>query len=482
MFCNFKPSKLFMFPLRIISITMLIIVLSAFFYLVKDNFAEAVNNSTQPKKVVIYDENVVVGPKSQLTASIALKNNFKSAFDSFVKSLDEMPEENNVPINVEVFSGRIKKSSDEDVDFLNRKKEGYRIKITRKGVNILGVDEAGAMHGLTTLEHLAISGRGKVSEGEILDWPDHKKRLIQIVIRKISVKDAKRFISTARMMHFNGTILELRGGWVQLLSIRKIPLSEKAWTIEELKEFVRFARENGLEVIPAIPLLTHQEMLLGNSYPEIMFNRWTYDPRKEGTYKVIFPIIDEVIKIFQPKAIHIGHDEVAGLNPKTKSQWMQLRKGERALPPELFLRDVEILHAYLKKKGIETWMWGDMLLAPEEFPGMLQRHLHGIKGYAALRDKLPKDIVICDWHYFGNEIDFPSALAFSDAGYRVLGATWKSKTTTRNFSRYVAKMSRGGEGMIACLWDLIVKDYDLARKVIKTSAEAFWNSRSKLQN
>ncbi|MBI5197430.1 MAG: hypothetical protein HZA19_02355, partial [Nitrospirae bacterium] len=201
---------------------------------------------------------------------------------------------------------------------------------------------------------------------------------------------------------------------------------------------------------------------------ELMFNALTYDPRKEDTYAVILPVLNEVIDLIHPRAIHIGHDEVA--------RGSRLLPGEEPLPPELFLMDVERVYTHLAQRGVETWMWGDMLISPEEFPGMLRGPLHGDSGYAALRGKIPTDIVICDWHYFDVQTDFPSAKAFADAGHQVLGATWKNARTTGNFSRYMAGIPSGGMGMIATTWFHVQrKEWNIVEDIIKTSGGAFLN-------
>jgi hypothetical protein len=201
-----------------------------------------------------------------------------------------------------------------------------------------------------------------------------------------------------------------------------------------------------------------------------MFNKVTYDPRKEEVYKAVFPLLEEIISLIRPPAVHIGHDEAA----RHVGNW--IRTGEQALPADLFLQDVLRIHAYLKNRGIETWMWGDMLLSPDEFPGMLDRHLHGVMpGYGkALRTKVPRDVVICDWHYFDDQPDFPSLITMQKEGFRVIGSTWKRESTTRNFSRYAEK--HGAYGMMATTW-LKVGEWDAVQEIINVSGEIFRGSR-----
>jgi len=117
---------------------------------------------------------------------------------------------------------------------------------------------------------------------------------------------------------------------------------------------------------------------------------------------------------------------------------------------------------------------GNMLIPQDEFPNILSRHLHGtVPGYGkVLRAKIPRDIVICDWHYFDDQSVFPTLDVMQKEGFRVLGATWKKENTTLNFSRYAAK--HDAHGMIATTWFHVVrKEWDVVEYIIKVSGEAF---------
>ncbi|MFZ0257665.1 MAG: hypothetical protein WAN46_18950, partial [Gammaproteobacteria bacterium] len=105
---------------------------------------------------------------------------------------------------------------------------------------------------------------------------------------------------------------------------------------------------------------------------------------------------------------------------------------------------------------------------------MLAKHLHGTApGYGkALRDKLPHDIVISDWHYFDNQKDFPSLTTMQKEGFRVIGVTWKKPKTIRNFSRYAAQHS--AYGMMATTWFHVQRqEWDVVNQIISESGSAF---------
>lgn len=303
-------------------------------------------------------------------------------------------------------------------------------------------------------------------------------RAWHFVLKPIDLEQARRMVDVAENAGFNTVVVQLASG----LSLDATPWTKApgAWDRRQFLEWVSYAQKRGMDVIPEIKLLTHQNKFFQDNYPDLMFNSDTYDPRNELVYTKIFTLLDEVIEAIHPKAIHIGHDELTGWLLKRKvlpNKTMGLKYGEQSLPTELFLMDVLRIHGYLKQRGVETWMWGDMLISPDEFPVMRAWELHG--GYVGnygygkpLRDQLPRDIVICDWHYFDDQAEFASLSAFQQEGFRVLGATWKKEKTMRNFSRYASQ--HGAEGMIATTWFHVPrKEWDVVDRIIKNSGEAF---------
>ncbi|UJS18250.1 MAG: beta-N-acetylhexosaminidase [Candidatus Jettenia sp.] len=417
------------------------------------------------------NSHIAIGSNSQLIVPDSFRNRYKStvhAIENYLKSLKL--QRDIVTIVVKILKNQ---GTNKFIEALLHN-EGYTITVSPNTIVITSRDILGALHGLTSFEALMRNNEGKMREGEIADWPDLKIRALHIVLRKQRPSEIKQQIQLARFGHYNTLIIQMKDD-VRFKTMEKIA-NATAWTKEEFLDVVQFARENGLDVIPEIRLLTHQKTQMKDMYPHLMYNKATYDPRKEETYKVVLPMIDEVIDLIHPRAFHIGHDEVAGLNQKTREKW--LRKGEDMLPPDLFLADVQRLHKHLKNRGVETWMWGDMLITSNEFPTMLNKHLHGTYGYSNIREKIPKDIVICDWHYLDQQVDFPSALSFAKAGHKVLGVTWKKEVTIKNFSRYIAHMPINGEGMIASTWFGALKgDRGALHRIIQVSAEAFWNAK-----
>lgn len=285
----------------------------------------------------------------------------------------------------------------------------------------------------------------------------------------VSYSDAIRLLNSASKNKYNHLVIQL----AQAVQFDAIPTKRSgAWSKKQLVSFVEEAQKLNIEVIPEIKLLSHQEKLFQQSFPELMYNGVTYDADNEKVYQKVYALLDEIIELVHPKAIHIGHDEVAGMHRQSRKKW--LKSDEKMLPADLFIKDVVRINDYLKSKGVETWMWGDMLLTSVEFPDLFKRPRDPAGYGKTLRDKLPKDIVICDWHYGYKMKIFKSAQVLIEEGFRVIGATWKRDETTKNFSQFAAK--NGAYGMMATTWFHVPKgEWEIVDRIIEVSGIQFLN-------
>ncbi len=238
----------------------------------------------------------------------------------------------------------------------------------------------------------------------------------------------------------------------------------------DLRAIIAYARSKGLEVIPEVKFLTHQQNLLANSHRELLLNGVTYDPNKPEVYKIVFSVINEIIDLFHPKYFHIGHDEMRehyGKNPDENSKLPSYKD---------YASDANKIAAYLRNKKITTIMWGDMMLNPNFFAVRNKTDFNGgVQDYYKAVDILDKDIIIVDWHYYAYETTFPTADYFLSKGFKVLGSTWKDKTTIKNFSHYVcSKNNLNAMGMIATTWFLFNnRNTDTIGNIVDVSSKAF---------
>ena len=198
-------------------------------------------------------------------------------------------------------------------------------------------------------------------------------------------------------------------------------------------------RQYGIRLIPQFQCLGHQSwgkttFPLLRVYPEFDETPGQY-PSNEGIYcrswcpqhpgvnPIIFDLFDELIEAFEADALHVGMDEVFLI----ASEHCPRCKGKD--PAELFARAVNDYYTYLRDKHhVEMLMWGDRLLDAETTGyGKWEAAENGT--HPAI-DMIPRDIIICDWHYTERE-DYPSIPFFLKQGFRVLPAGWKEVGATK---------------------------------------------------
>jgi len=414
-------------------------------------------------------------PKTISSKFKAAVNEIEQSFSLYSTSSDQVSISLRIVENINDFPSNIR-------DSLAINKSGFWIQTNKQGIQINALNEEGALSALSTLELFVNRNHGQMPVGEIVDWPSLSFRGVLITPGPgVSATDINAAISIARKARMNALFLLFNKHFA--FKTLAGATSSDAISLPELRQITSYAKENGLEVIPMINLLTRQshggimqqapKMGIAHS----MYNVDTYDPADPENYRFVFSFLDEIIELIHPQKIHIGHSEVLGCYPKDRKNMG--KNGYKVLPAKLFQKDVETLHNYLKEKNIETWMWGDMLLSKEEFPIMRPIGLNGnLPGYGKpLRQNLPKDIVICDWHYKDKQPEFPSAKAFADEGFRVVGATWQTTPTINNFTRYMTRnVGPNGIGMLAGIWGYWKEKKEISNRLIEFSGNEYWSS------
>ena len=220
--------------------------------------------------------------------------------------------------------------------------------------------------------------------------------------------------------------------------------SPGAITRQQAKNFAALCRDNKVRLIPSINCLGHQSWAkrtaaLLAKHPELDETRGKY-PENQGIYcrswcplnpdvnRIVFPLIDELIDAFDADAFHVGMDEVFILADPDCPRC----KGKD--PAELFAHQVNALHDHLvKDRKVEMMMWGDRLLDAKSLGySKWEASANGTSGSA---DLIPKDIVICDWHYEKQD-QYKSIPYLLDKGFRVWPAGWHDVTAVEKLISY----------------------------------------------
>lgn len=247
--------------------------------------------------------------------------------------------------------------------------------------------------------------------------------------RPEEVPAAVRFISEALPKHgVNLVVLEIN--YRYRYSRRPNITDDGALSRSEAAQLVAACRKAGIRLIPMINLLGHQSwatttFALLRTHPEFDETPGRY-PANEGIYcrsycplhpkihEVIFDLIDELVEAFEADAFHIGMDEVFLIG---EDDCPRCRGRSKA---DLFAGEVRALHAHLAESGRQMWMWGDRFIDGET-TGMGRWEASTNFTFDAIR-LVPRDIVICDWHY---EKPHPTAAWFALEGFPVVSSPWR---------------------------------------------------------
>ena len=215
-------------------------------------------------------------------------------------------------------------------------------------------------------------------------------------------------------------------------------------TRDGARRFAALCRKLNIRLIPEFQSLGHQSWkaetfplltvypkfdLTPGAFPnnEGLYCR-EWDPTNAEVWRVVFKLMDEIIDAFEADAMHVGMDEVFLLG----SDQSPSTKGKN--PAELFAKAVNELHAHLVgNRKLEMLMWGDRLIDGQAYD--LGEWEASKNGTAAAIEMIPKDIIICPWHYEARD-SYPSIPMFIEKGFRVLPTGWKKVEATKALTAY----------------------------------------------
>jgi hypothetical protein len=248
-------------------------------------------------------------------------------------------------------------------------------------------------------------------------------------------------------MGLNVLILEVNYHF-RFQSYPKLRQGRQPITPEGAAKFAAVCRKHGIRLIPLFQCLGHQSWAgttfpLLTVYPELDLtpgafpgNKGIYcrewDPTNPKVNEIVFKLLDEILDGFGADALHIGMDEVFLLgsdkSPSTKGKD----------PAQLFAKVVNDLHGHLvKTRKVEMLMWADRLFDAKKYNwGEWEAAKNGT---AAAVDRIPKDIILCPWHYERHET-YPSIDLFLAKGFRVLPASWHKLDASRALIEYSLKL------------------------------------------
>lgn len=341
--------------------------------------------------------------------------------------------------------------------------EGYLLEVGPAGALVVAKDALGEIRAAQTLRQLPQEASACPSV-RIADWPD-------LGVRGLHVLDSGpgSLPILLRLIHevlarrkCNLLVYEIDYNF-QFASHPEMAAPE-GWTRSQVGELVRACAEEGIRLIPQINCLGHQgwglesKGALLDRHPEfwevpdgkIPMTRTTgggfychsWCPLAPGCHALVLDLADELMDAFQSDAFHAGMDEVFVI----ASDNCPRCKGKN--PADLFAKAVNDFHDHLKARNKQMYMWGDRLIDGEKLG--LGEWDASRNGTAPAIDMIPKDIVICDWHYDERKT-YPSVPVFTAKGFRVLPTVYSSLRGARAFMAQT-RHKRNVLGVLTSIW------------------------------
>lgn len=300
------------------------------------------------------------------------------------------------------------------------KKEGYGLWVDSSGAGVIGFDALGAYRGAQTLRQLLTKDGFRFAQ--IRDWPGIANRMAMIYLDQNSKGINDLIVPLLGKLKFSHVLV--MSNYVQWDASKGFAHPGGASKFEA-KRIADLIRAYGMEPIPLIETLGHTQWLFyGGQNKDLMQDPdskdpFAYDTLNERTYQVLLPILSEIVETFNPKFVHIGHDEV-----RNRDRFPAQDNGIAVGFEKLFVDDTVRLYSHLKSLNVGTMIWHDIALAD------------------AYREKilpaLPKDIIMTNWHYETNS-DYPSLRLAREAGFQVIGASWFATGNPEAMARAVQR-------------------------------------------
>lgn len=345
--------------------------------------------------------------------------------------------------------------------------DAYKIQVDPDGITVLGASESGVFYGAQKL----------LMQLETGDWETLTRVYVPVCdLRGMKLylpepteqglRDFKQLADLLARYHFNFVMIETGGameykshpeineGWIEYSEFMN-EYSGKPGKIQHsfdwrknsihttngggkvvpqtmIKEMIDYCRERFMEVVPEMPSLSHCDYLLtrhhelaerqDDPYPD------TVCPEHPDYYPLLWDLIDEHIALFQPKRMHLGHDEYYSVAHCPRCKHLKA--------PEIYAADLKKCRAYLKERGVELMIWGEKLLDSRlpDGEGCGGADVYGmVNGERVLltpaiwpcRDLLEKDIQIMHWYW---SIDRDYDKVYEECGFPMMFGNMRSAT------------------------------------------------------
>ena len=295
-------------------------------------------------------------------------------------------------------------------------RQGYRLTIDDRGIEIAGADDAGLLYGACTLaqwialDHDDGAASRELPAVHIEDWPD-------LVRRGVMLDVSRDKVPTMATLH---ALVDRFADWklneLQLYTEHTFAYRghEVVWrdaspiTPDEARELDDHCAAVGIELVPNQNSFGHfHRWLVHEPYRQLAevpeglehpfgerhepFSLCPTDPR---ALELLGDLYDQLLPNFRSRELNVGLDETFDLG-KGRSAAAVAEKGK----VRVYLEFLQQVHALVAARGHRMQFWGDIIIEQPE-----------------LIAELPRDAVALEWGYEADHPFLEHAKRFSDSG------------------------------------------------------------------
>ena len=361
-----------------------------------------------------------------------------------------------------LFYGIKSEENTENADITIRKgkqaEEHFALDIGAR-VTISASEIKGAIYGVSTFLQMIDNETLAIETINLVDGPYKKLRGMHLYLpARENIEVYKRILDTMAFFKMNTVIIEVGGAmeyekhpeinerweWFCHFADFEFPGVGKSRSIQgsytywkdaihtehaggsyltkaEVKDIVCHAKSLGLAVIPEIQALSHcyYLTLAHREIAELEDDMFpdSYCPLNEKSYELYFEVAEEVLEVFEPDIVSVGHDEIRVLG--------ECEKCRDKTGHELLAYELNRLYDFYERHNIRIMMWGEIFLHYQNYKGVWVgekretvnaygfRHVYP-EGYNA-KYHVPKDIIMLDWQY---SLDHKTEQYYEEDGFQ----------------------------------------------------------------
>ncbi len=168
------------------------------------------------------------------------------------------------------------------------------------------------------------------------------------------------------------------------------------YTKEEILEMDSYAKERGVELVPAIQTLAHLKNLVKiPHYSDIVDIDDILLIDEPKTYELIDKMFASIAESFSSRQVNIGFDEAykVGLGRYLQNHGYTSRF-------TLLLKHLQKVVNIAAKYGFKVHMWSDMFFHLANNGKYWDKHVHIPE---AVIEQVPENVEICYWDYYGDD-------------------------------------------------------------------------------